>query len=86
MANGLKETKRNDKWKAESDRKKRERDEGKMDAMLCFLKHRKQSMLGSALRAWSVLIQKRSNLIKKDKAHIWMDPLSPGQLYIKGKD
>lgn len=44
---------------------RRERDEGKMDTMLFFFsQHREQSMLGSASKAWSVLIQKRSYITK----------------------
>lgn len=57
---------------------RRERDEGKMDNAF-FSQHREQSMLGSALKAWSVLIRKRSYI--SDKAQIRMDPINPGELY-----
>lgn len=82
MANGFKETKCNDKWEAESDRKKREGWGQDGHNAFFFSQHREQSMLGSALKAWSVLIQKRSYISEKQTKHIRMDPLNPGQSYI----
>lgn len=80
MANGFKETKRNDKWKAESDRKKRERDEGKMDTMLSFfLKAQEAKHAGKRLES---MVSADPKALIHLIAHIWMDPLSPGQLYI----
>ncbi len=70
MANGLKETTRYDnKWKAESESKK---SEGWGQDGQCFiLQLGKQSMLGSVLKAWSVLTQKRSYISEKQTKHMF---------------